>query len=64
LRLEQNWKKLETTIWIEFDKAITPQRMNDTIEFKVNAITKWKTEERDEQIIEISQTELIKKNPP
>ena len=55
-------EKLETTIWIDFDKAITPQRMNDTIEFTVNAMTKWKTEGRDEQTIEISQTELIKKN--
>lgn len=53
---------LETTIWTDFDKAFSPPRMNDTIEFTVNALTKWKTEGRDEEIIEISQTELIKKN--
>lgn len=54
-------EKLETTIWIDFDKAITPPRMNDTIEFTVNALTIWKANGREEQIIEISQTELIKK---
>lgn len=55
-------EKLETTIWIDFDKAITPPRMNDTIEFTVNALTKWKADGRDEQTEEVSQTELIKKN--
>lgn len=55
-------EKLETIIWIDFDKAITPQRMNDTIEFTVNAMTKWKTEGQNEQTIDISQIELIKKN--
>jgi len=55
-------EKLETTIWIDFDKAISPPRMNDTIEFTVNALTKWKADGRDEQLVEILQTELIKKN--
>lgn len=55
-------EKLETTIWTDFDKAFSPPRMNDTIEFTVNALTKWKADGRDEEIIEISQTELIKKN--
>lgn len=55
-------EKLETTIWTEFDKAFSPPRMNDTIEFTVNALTKWKAEGREEEIIEISQNELIKKN--
>ena len=52
-------EKLETTISIDFDKAISPPRMNDSIEFAVNALTKWKADGRDEQIVEISQTELI-----
>jgi len=55
-------EKLETTIWIDFDKTITPPRMNDTVEFTVNALTKWKADSREEQIVEISQMELIKKN--
>lgn len=55
-------KKLETTIWTDFDSAFPPSRMNDTIEFTVNALTIWKADERVEQTIEISQTELIKKN--
>ena len=39
-----------------------PPRMNDTKEFKVSALTKWKAEQKDEQTIEISQIELIKQN--
>ena len=55
-------EKIETTIWTDFDKAFSPPKMNDKIEFTVNALTKWKADGRDEEIIEISQTELIKKN--
>ena len=55
-------EKIETTIWTDFDKAFSPPRMNDTIEFTVNAVTKWKADEKDEQTLEISQIELIKKN--
>lgn len=55
-------EKLETTIWTDFDKAVTPVRMNDTFEFTVNALTKWKVDGREEQILELSHTELIKKN--
>lgn len=55
-------EKLETTIWTDFNKAFSTPRMNDTIEFTVKALTKWKADGRDEEIMEISQTELIKKN--
>jgi hypothetical protein len=55
-------EKLEITFWTDFDKAITPPRMNNTKEFKVSALTKWKVEGRDKQIVEISQIELIKQN--
>lgn len=55
-------EKLVTTIWIDFDKAFSPIRMNNTLEFTVNALTIWKADGREEQNIEISQTELIKKN--
>jgi len=54
-------EKLATTIWIDFETIKTPPRMNDTIELMVNAKTCWKVDGRDEQIIEISQSELIKK---
>jgi len=53
-------EKLEITFWTDFDKAIKPPGMNDTKEFKVSALTKWKVEGKDEQTIDISQTELIK----
>jgi hypothetical protein len=54
-------EKLEVTFCTDFDKAFSPPRMNDTIEFTVNAVTKWKADGQDEKVIEISQTELIKK---
>lgn len=55
-------EKLETTIWTDFDKAFSPPKMNNALEFTVNAITIWKAVGKEEQKIEISQTELIKKN--
>lgn len=55
-------EKLETTIWTDFGKAFSPPRMNDTLEFTVNAVTNWKAKGREEQTIDISQTELLKKN--
>ena len=55
-------EKLEVTVWTDFDKAYSPPRMDDTIEFTIYALTKWKADGREEQMFEISQTELIKKN--
>ncbi len=54
-------EKLETTFWTDFDKAFSPPSMNDALEFTVKALTIWKADGREEQTIEISQTELIKK---
>lgn len=53
-------EKLIITFWSDFDKAITSPRMNDTIEFVIYAKTEWKADGKDEQIIEINQTELVK----
>lgn len=53
---------LEITIWTDFDKAFTPPGMSNCIEFEVHTTTKWKVDTRDEQTIEIYQTEIIKKN--
>lgn len=55
-------EKLEATIWIDFNKAYSPPRMDNALEFTVNALTIWKADGREEQTVEISQTELIKKN--
>lgn len=55
-------EKLKTTIWTVFDKAFSPPTMNNALEFTVYAVTIWKADEREEHMIEISQTELIKKN--
>ena len=53
---------LEITIWTDFDKAITPPGMSNCKEFVVHTKTKWKADGRDEEKIEISQTEVIKEN--
>lgn len=55
-------EQLEITIWTDFDKAFSPPRMNNAIVFTVNALTIWKADRREKQTVEISQTELIKKN--
>lgn len=55
-------EKLEISIWTDFDKAITPPGMSNSKEFTVHTLTKWKADGRDEQTIEISQTEVIKEN--
>ena len=52
-------EKLDITISIDFDKVITPPRMNDTVEFVVVTSTNWKADRREEQKIEIKQTECI-----
>lgn len=53
---------LEITIWTDFDNAKTPPGMVNCKEFTVHTLTKWKVESQDEQITEISQTEIIKEN--
>lgn len=40
---------------------IVPQKMNDSIEFTIKTATKWKAFDKDVQLIEISQTEIIKR---
>ncbi len=55
-------EKLEITIWTNFEKAITPLRMDNMKELRVYAQTKWKADGRNEQTLEISQTEIIKQN--
>jgi hypothetical protein len=55
-------EKLEITIGTDFNKAITPPRMSNMKEFTVQTMTKWKVEQRDEQTIGISQTEILKQN--
>ncbi len=55
-------EKLEITIWTDFDHAVTPPGMSNCKEFDVHTMTKWKANGRDEQTIEISQSEIIKEN--
>lgn len=54
-------EKLEITVWTDFRNTIPHKRnQNDRI-FQVSAITKWKAEGRDEETIELSQSEIIPK---
>ena len=55
-------EQLEITIWTDFEKAFSPPRMNNVLEFTVNALTVWKADGRANQTVEISQPESIKKN--
>ena len=54
--------KLEVTIWTDFDGALTPPGMSNSKEIVVYTKTTWRADGRDEQTIEISQTEVIKQN--
>jgi hypothetical protein len=54
-------ERLEVTILIDFDKAITSVRMNDAIEFVAVTSTNWKADGREDGKIEIKQTEVIKR---
>ncbi len=53
---------LQITIWTDFDNAKTPPGMTNSKEFVVHTLTKWKADARNEQTMEISQTEIIKEN--
>lgn len=53
---------LQIRIWTDFTNAIVPQKMNDSIEFTINTETKWKTFDKELQLIDISQTEIIKRS--
>ena len=55
-------EKLQITIRTDFDKATTPLGMNNSKEICVSTKTIWKAVDRREQIIEISQTNIIKEN--
>ena len=52
-------EKLQVEIWTEFDKAITPFGMSNSKEISINTKTEWKAENHEEQIIDISQAEII-----
>ncbi len=50
---------LQLTIWTDFDKAFSPQEMNNCKQICIQTETKWKAFGKDEEIITISQDELI-----
>ena len=51
---------LQMAIWTDFDNAKTPQGMSNCKEFVVHTLTTRKADERDEQTIEISKSEIRK----
>lgn len=53
---------LEITIWTDFENARTPPGMSNCKEFTVHARTRWKADGRNEELIEIAQTEIIKES--
>jgi len=54
-------EELKTTISVDFDRVFIPPRMNDSIQFEVNATTIWKADGREANILQISQSELMRK---
>ena len=54
-------KKLEITVSADFANYRIPPGMSDTIQFVVSSSSKWEADGRDNQLIEIFQTELMKK---
>ena len=55
-------EKLEITLKADFRNATIPEGMHDTREFEYSARTIWKVFGKNEQMIEISQIELIHKD--
>lgn len=53
---------LELTIWADFKSAKTPLGMSNCKEIIVHTLTKWKAQSREEQVIEISQSEIVKES--
>jgi len=54
-------EKLEISIWTDFVNTLPYDRnQNDRI-FKVSALTKWKADGRNDEIIEINQSEIFPK---
>ena len=54
-------EKLETTIWTDFDNTLPYERNQKDRIYKVRALTKWKADGRSDEIIEITQSEIIPK---
>lgn len=52
---------LQISISTDFENVVVPKGMNDSVEFSVQTSTKWKAKGKEEHLIEISQTEIIKK---
>jgi len=50
---------LEITFWTDFKNTLPSERNNKNRIFKISAKTKWKADKRNEEIIEISESELI-----
>ncbi len=53
--------KLEITFWTDFKNTLPYERNRNDRVFKVLAKTKWKANGRNEEVIDISQSELIPK---
>jgi hypothetical protein len=54
-------ENLEITFWTDFKNTLPYERNQNDRVFKVSAKTKWKADGKDEEVIEISQSELIPK---
>ncbi len=54
-------EKLEISIWTDFDNTLPYERNQKDRIFKVSALTKWKADGRNVEILEVTQPEIIPK---
>lgn len=54
-------EKLEILIWTDFINTLPNERNQKEKIFKISALTKWKAVGRNDEIIEVTQSEIIPK---
>ncbi len=54
-------EKLEIKMWADFNSASSPQGMKSDIEIQIHCQAEWKVSGRNENIIDMSQAEIISK---
>ncbi|MEJ2373139.1 MAG: hypothetical protein P8Y22_03960, partial [Sulfurimonas sp.] len=54
-------EKLEIKMWTDLNGAFSPSGMKNDLEVQINCQTMWKISGRDENVLDISQAEIISK---
>lgn len=54
-------EKIEISIWTDFENTFPYERNQKDRIFKISALTKWKADGRNDEIIEVTKSEIIPK---